>query len=173
MLQNVKTSMGIIFSEKRYRVIALISTFVMALLYIYASQIITFFPDGSVYFEFSPLRIFTIIVVSTLFGFVVPMQLYALKIAKSRAKESGAAFSGIITGMLGMSCCAPILPSLLVFFGFSGTFLLSLNMALQRYLIPLSLLSILLLILSISLLSKNITSICKINSTSLKRETCD
>lgn len=162
MIESIKKSVRIVFSYRRYKIIFLITALLMAFLYINAGQIITFFPDG-VYFEFSPIRIFTIIAVSILFGLVLPMQLYSLKMASVRIKEGGITTSGVLTGMLGMSCCAPVLPSLLVLAGFSGTFLLSLNTLLQQYLLPLSLLSILLLLISVHLLSKNIAGVCKIS----------
>lgn len=162
MLKEINDVLKMVLSNRRYQVISLLSFLSIALLYINASQLITVFPDG-VYFEFSPIRIFTIAAVSGLFSLVVPLQIYSIKIASLKAKQSGATFGGVLTGMLGMSCCAPVIPSLLILLGFSGTSLLSLNTSLQTYLIPLSFLSIILLMMSLLMLSKGLAKGCKIN----------
>jgi hypothetical protein len=57
---------------------------------------------------------------------------------------------GVLIGTASMSCCAPvILPTLLSLVGFSGTAILSVNLTIHRFFVPLALLAALLLAYSI------------------------
>ncbi len=124
------------------------------------------FPDG-IFFELSLIRIVTLINISILFGIVVAMQVYFVSISKFRTREAGVAAGGLLTGMFALTCCAPLLPTFLVLFGFSGTFLLSTTAFFGKYLIYFSLLSIGLLLVSIYILSRSLTVVCK---TDIKRK---
>ena len=162
MVNKIKTAFHIVFENKFYIFIAVVSAIVMALLYLFASQTITFFHDG-IFFEFNLIRIITLATISTLFGIVIAMQVFFLRISTLRVKETGAAAGGMLTGMLAMSCCAPVLPSVLVLFGFSGTFLLSTTAFFGKYLLYFAALSTGLLLLSVVVLSRSLTSVCKVN----------
>ncbi|MBI4894888.1 MAG: hypothetical protein HY831_00170 [Candidatus Aenigmarchaeota archaeon] len=163
MFEKFKTSFQIVFEDKKYIAIAAFSAIVMAFVYLFASQTITFFPDG-IFFEVNYIRLATLFVLSGLFGIVISMQAYFIRLSLFRAKEAGTTAAGLLTGMLAMTCCAPILPSILVLFGFSGAFLLSTTAFFGKYLIYFSLISISLLLFSIYILSRNLTALCKVNA---------
>ncbi|MBI4895291.1 MAG: hypothetical protein HY831_02235 [Candidatus Aenigmarchaeota archaeon] len=162
MFSKIKTSFGIVFREKKYILFAGICAFLMSILYMFTSQIITIFSDG-VFFELSLIRITTLLAISILFGIVLAMQVYFVRISSFRAKEAGVAAGGLLTGMFALTCCAPVLPTFLVLFGFSGTFLLSTTAFFGKYFLYFSFLSIGLLLISVIVLSRSLTDICKIN----------
>ena len=71
--------------------------------------------------------------------------------------------AGTVTGILSVSCCAPLLiPTLLSFIGFSGTALVTFNIAVRDYLTPLAVLSIALMVVSILLVARTVTAVCKV-----------
>jgi hypothetical protein len=75
-----------------------------------------------------------------------------------------------VSGILSISCCAPLLiPGLLSFVGFSGTTLASLNASMRAYTTPLALASILLMAGSVGLVSHTITATCRLSAPSPKQ----
>ena len=71
--------------------------------------------------------------------------------------------AGTVTGILSVSCCAPLLiPSLLSFIGFSGTALVMFNITVRDYLGPLAILSIVLMAVSSVLVARTVTAVCKV-----------
>jgi hypothetical protein len=90
----------------------------------------------------------------------VPLQVAA--ILKVRA-ALGAASSlvGTVAAVAGVSCCAPLLlPALLSFVSFSGTALLGFNASVRRLAGPLELASVVLMVVSIALVSRTLTTAC-------------
>ena len=166
MFENVRTAFRIVFDDKRYIILAIFCSVLMGIFYTFSSQMITFFL-GSVYFDFNAIRLVTLLLLSGLFGIVISMEIYFIKISIFRAREAGVAIGGVVAGMFALTCCAPVLPSLLVLFGVSGTFLLSTTAFFGKYLIYISLISIGLLLISIYILSRSLTSVCK---TGIKRK---
>jgi hypothetical protein len=161
MLKEMKRALRLVFKDKRYALLAAGASAAIAVLYLFAGQVIAFFPEG-VYFEQNLSKLGSVAVLSALFGIVIAMQVYFLKQSAVRAKESGMAFGGTVSGLFAMSCCAPVLPSVFVLAGFSGTALLSMTAFFGKYFLQLVLLSAGLLIASVIMLSKNITGVCKV-----------
>ena len=159
---NIGKSLGLMFSSSRiYYAITGISGILIALFYLFVGQIIVFFPQG-IYIEPSPLRLGTVGILSVLFGLVMSMTVYNLRLARLSARGGGAGFGGALTGMLTCGCCAPVLPGILVLFGFTGTSLLSINTALQIYILPLSIVRIAALYISIRMMARTITMRCEV-----------
>ena len=92
----------------------------------------------------------------------LPLEVAAIAKARSAASTAGGLF-GTVFGVLSMSCCAPlILPALLSFLGFSGMALLQVNVTVYEWTTPLTLASIVLMVLSIGLVSRTITAVCEL-----------
>jgi hypothetical protein len=87
-----------------------------------------------------------------LFGLLVPLLVYATRLAAATASQTGGTALGAVFGTVSMTCCAPvILPALLSLLGFSGTTILRLNQITNRFWLPLAVAGIILL--SYSLIS--------------------
>lgn len=162
-MRTVIQAVTIVFSDKKNIVLAFVAGSLFAAIFIFASGMVTFFPEGP-FIEFQPLRIATLIALTLLAGFVVPMQWYAIGKARAGLKGSTSSFGGIFIGIATMSCCTPLLlPAILAFGGFSGTQLLFFNMTLRQYVLPLSILSIFLLSISLFLVSRSVVAACNID----------
>lgn len=159
-MRKIKEAFIIVFEKRFYVALAVFSSLLIGLLYLISSQIIAFFPDG-IFFEFNLIKLTLLTGISALFGIVFSMQVFFLRLSKIRAKETGTAVGGVMTGFFTMSCCTPILPSLLAFFGVSGSFLISTTAFFGKYLYYFSALSFGLLLLSIFILSRSLTIVCK------------
>jgi hypothetical protein len=85
------------------------------------------------------------LIMALLFGLLLPLLIYAVRLAAAGAAQSGGTVLAAIFGTLSMTCCAPVvLPSILSFLGFSGTSILSVNETLNRFWLPLATISIIL-----------------------------
>jgi hypothetical protein len=110
----------------------------------------------------SPQELATVGALALLFGLLVPLQIAALARARSAASSIGGVV-GTITGILSLSCCAPLLiPAVLSFVGFSGTALIYFNVAMRDYSTLLSIGSIGLMLASIGFVSHTITATCAV-----------
>ncbi|MDQ2909583.1 MAG: hypothetical protein M3R39_00935, partial [Actinomycetota bacterium] len=99
------------------------------------------------------------------FGVVVPLQAAALRQlrATARARASAGLAVSSFTGLAAVSCCSPLLvPALVGLLGASGTTALSVNLAVHRWFLPLSLVSIGLLALSAVVAVRGLTRGCRI-----------
>lgn len=161
-MDNIRKTLVLVFSSRIYYLIAGLSGILIALFYLFVGQVIVFFPEG-IYIEPSPLRLGTIGILSVLFGLVAALTVYNFRLRRLSAKGGGAGFGGSLAGLLTCGCCAPVLPGILVLFGFTGTSLLSINTALQLYIIPLSILGIAVMFLSLKMMAKSISGKCEIN----------
>ena len=143
--------------------VGLLAASFFGIVFMLGTGMITFLPEGP-FIELNLLRISTLLALVTLSGLVVPMQLFAIRKAKNGLKTSPSGLGGLLTGFATMSCCAPLLlPALLSFIGFSGTQLLFLNTTLKQYILPLSMLSVILLFTSLLMVSRSVVASCKIN----------
>ncbi|PIY79857.1 MAG: hypothetical protein COY81_00485 [Candidatus Pacebacteria bacterium CG_4_10_14_0_8_um_filter_43_12] len=153
----------IVFYDKRNTFIGLLAATFFGTFFVLGTGMVTFFPEGP-FIEFNLLRLSTLFALVVLSGLVVPMQLFAIRKAKSGLKTSASGLGGLMTGIATMSCCAPLLlPALLSFIGFSGTQLLFFNTTIRQYVLPLSLFSVALLSLSLLLVSRSVVASCKID----------
>lgn len=139
------------------------SSLAMLTVFLWSSQVISVTRQGIHLF---PQLHFIVAaaVIAVLFGLLIPMQVYAVRLAVSSARAAGGTALGGVLGVASMSCCAPvIIPSLLSLLGFSGTTILSLNLFLERFWLPLATLSAILLAFSLVSLSDAITQGCRIH----------
>lgn len=163
MKNEVIQAINLVFSDKKNILIGLLSAVFFGTVFVLGTGMITFFPEGP-FIEFQPLRIATLLALALLSGLVVPLQWFAIKKAKSSLKTSTGSFGGTLTGIATMSCCTPLLlPALLSFIGFSGTQLLFFNMTIRQYVLPLSLLSVGLLLVSLKMASHSVVAACRLD----------
>ena len=87
--------------------------------------------------------------------------MFALRVALTGVRETGGTVLGFLVGGVSISCCTPVLlPALLSLVGFSGTSILSVNLTVHRYFVPLALLGTMLLILSLASTADSLSSTC-------------
>jgi len=117
----------------------------------WAGQIVVRVPIGGLYWDLQPPRLAAIAAISLGFGIVVPLQAAALRQLRAGARARAGAGLAVssLTGLAAVSCCSPLLvPAVVGLVGASGTTALSVNLAVHRWFLPLSLVSIGLLALS-------------------------
>lgn len=152
-----------VFSEKKNVALGIISAFSFGAIFAFGSGMITFFPEGP-FIELKPLRFVTFVLLALLSGITVPMQWYVFQKVRGGLKTTTTGIGGMLAGTATMSCCAPLLlPAFLSFLGFSGIQLLSLNMAIRQYILPLSFFSITLLFISLVMASRNVVATCRVD----------
>lgn len=160
---TILQAIEVVFYDKRNLLLGLLAASFFGTVFVLGTGMVTFFPEGP-FIEFQPLRIATLIALTLLAGFVVPMQWYAIQKARAGLKGSTSSFGGILIGIATMSCCTPLLlPAILAFVGFSGTQLLFFNMTIRQYILPLSLLSVTLLFVSLLMVSRSVVASCRID----------
>ena len=134
----------------------------MLLLLLWSGELLQHYPYGWE-FHAAPEQLLSIAVLSALFGLLLPLEGAALAKARDAAGAVGGT-AGTVFAVLSVSCCAPFLiPALLSFIGFSGTALLSFNGTVRQIATPLTLLSILLLVLSIGFVARTVTAACRLD----------
>jgi hypothetical protein len=158
-MPDVPLALNIAFARPWSYVVAVLSAGSMALLLVWSSGLLTQYPTGWEVTA-SPQEILTVVAIALLFGLLVPLEISALTKARNAVGTVGGV-AGAVTGILSLSCCAPLLiPSLLSFVGFSGTALVAFNLTVRDYLGPLAMLSAALMAGSVLLVSRSITSAC-------------
>jgi hypothetical protein len=168
-MANIPLALAIGFARPRAYLVASISALGMALVLVWGSGLLAHYPTGWVVIA-APEELVTIGSLSLLFGVLVPLEVAALKKARGGVGIAGG-LAGTATGILSVSCCAPLLiPTLLSFVGFSGTALVTFNITVRDYLAPLAVLSIALMVASIALVSRTVTAACKVPAPSALRE---
>lgn len=136
-----------------------------AVLLAWAGQVAVRSPIGGLYWDLQPSRLAAISAISLGFGVVVPLQAAALRQLRAAARARAAAGLTVssFTGLAAVSCCSPLLvPALVGVLGASGTTALSINLAVHRWFLPLSLVSIGLLAVSAVLALRGLTRSCRI-----------
>jgi hypothetical protein len=167
-MSRVALALAIAFERPWAYVVALGSAVGMAALLLWSSGLLVHYPSGWEVLA-TPPELATMGVLSALFGLLVPLQVAALTKARSAAGTVGG-LAGAVTGILSLSCCAPLLiPALLSFVGFSGTALVRFNATVSQLAVPLTLGSIALMLGSIGLVSYTITGACKVPMASAGR----
>jgi hypothetical protein len=139
----------------------LLTAALTAALYAYAGQIVTVYGDGTVYVDTEPTHLAALVVLSLLMGLLLPLQAFALRRAAWGLRQGSTGVVGLVAGLGSLSCCSPlILPTVLSFAGFSGTSLLTMNVTLYRYFLPLAALSVAFLLLSLLLAARDVARVC-------------
>jgi hypothetical protein len=168
-MADVPLALAIGFARPWAYVVALVSAVAMATLLIWGSGLLAHYSTGWVVIA-APEELATIGSLSLLFGMLVPLEVAAVTKARSAVGVAGG-LAGTVTGILSVSCCAPLLiPTLLSFVGFSGTALVTFNITVRDYLAPLAALSIVLMVASIALVSRTVAAACKVPSPPALRE---
>jgi hypothetical protein len=136
----------------------------LVLLNLWSSQVLVIGKQSvSVFVE--PLFIIAALLMSLLFGVLVPLEIYAFRTASALAAQTGGTALGALVGVASMTCCAPVLlPSVLSLLGFSGVTILGLNATLNRFWVPLATLSIILLIYSLVATIRSLEAPCRLGS---------
>lgn len=154
-------ALAIAFERPWAYLVALASAGGMVVLLLWSSGLLAHYPSGWELLA-TPGESATIGLLAALFGLLVPLQIAALRTARSAAGTVGG-FAGIVTGILSVSCCAPLLiPAMLSFAGFSGTSLIRFNATVSGLATPLTLVSIGLMLASVFLVSHTITAACRV-----------
>jgi hypothetical protein len=160
-MADISLALAIGFRRPWAYVLALGAALAMALLLVWGSGLLAHYSTGWVVIA-DPEEMATLAILSVLFGMLVPLEVAAVTKARSLVGVAGG-LAGTLTGILSVSCCAPLLiPTLLSFVGFSGTALVTFNLVVRDYLGPLAVLSIVLMGLSIVLVARTITAVCKL-----------
>lgn len=124
---------------------ALVAFAAMAVLYLWSSQVLVI-SRGGVSVLPEPRFIAAALIMAALFGLLVPLLVYAGRLAAASTSQAGGTALGAILGTVSMTCCAPVLlPAILSLVGFSGTAILQLNQTLNRFWMPLAVAGIILL----------------------------
>jgi len=158
---EIRLALAIAFAHRRAYLLALLSAIGLALLLVWGSGLLAHYPTGWVVVA-DPEEAATVAALSILFGMLVPLEVAALTKARSVVGVAGG-LAGTVTGILSVSCCAPLLiPTLLSFVGFTGTALVTFNITVRDYLEELAVLSLVLMAASVALVSRTIAAVCKV-----------
>jgi len=156
---DVPLALAIAFARPWAYALAAVSVAGMALLLLWSSGLLVHYRTGWEVVA-SAQELLTVGVISLLFGLLMPLEVAAVTKVRS-AVGAAAGAAGALTGILSVSCCAPLLiPSLLSFVGFSGTALVTFNLTVRDYMGPLALASIVLMVGSILLVARTVTAAC-------------
>jgi hypothetical protein len=160
-MADIPVALAIGFARPWAYLLAVCAALAMALLLVWGSGLLAHYPTGWVVIA-DPEEMATLVALSALFGVLVPLEVAALTKARGVVGVAGG-LAGTLTGILSVSCCAPLLiPTLLSFVGFSGTALVTFNVAVRDYLAPLAILSIALMAVSVALVARTVTAVCKL-----------
>lgn len=159
---QIRLAFAIAFASPGAYLIGLAGGLAMLALLVWSGGFVEYFPATGWDVYASPQETVTVVILSGLFGVLLPLQVAAVAKARSAASTTTGAL-GTVFGVLSMSCCAPlILPALLSFVGFSGMTLLQVNVAVHEWATPLTLASIAFMLLAIGLVSRTLTAACSI-----------
>jgi hypothetical protein len=160
-MADIPLALAIGFERPRAYVIAVVAAIGMGALLVWGSGLLAHYPTGWVVIA-DPEEMATIASLSILFGMLVPLEIAALTKARNVVGVAGG-LAGTLTGILSVSCCAPLLiPTLLSFVGFTGTALVTFNITVRDYLGPLAILSLVFMAASIVLAARTVTAACKV-----------
>lgn len=161
-MQTLKIALSVAFERPRTYVLAVIGGAAMLVLLLWSGELLKHYPYGWE-FHAAPEQLVSIGALSALFGLLLPLESAALVRARDAAGAVGGT-AGTVFALLSVSCCAPFLiPALLSFVGFSGTTLLAFNGTMRQLAMPLTLASVLLLLVSIGLVSRTLTAACRLD----------
>lgn len=138
-------ALRLVFGQRRYAVAAFSLCPIVVIFYAWAAQVFTIDRHGiSTLFE--PDVMVAIVTLASLLAIALPLQFYAFRLHIAGASETSSNVLGFLLGTASMSCCAPVLlPGVLSLIGVSGATILSINVTVHRYFVPLAALSALLL----------------------------
>lgn len=156
------TAVRLVYGRPGNILFGLIAFAVMGTFYLWSSQVLAFSGHG-VSVLVAPTFIAAAAIMALLFGFLLPLEVYAFRLAVSTTTQTGGTVLGAIAGTTSMTCCAPvILPSVLSLLGFSGTSILGINSTLNRYWVPLATISVILLTYAIMSVIRSLNLECEL-----------
>ncbi len=155
----VRTVVG----QPAYVALGALSFIALTLLYLWSSQVLIV-NAGGISLLVEPSFVVAAIVMSSIFGVLIPLQAYAVRRAKILTAQTGGTALGALLGMTSMSCCAPVLlPSFLSLLGFSGVTILSVNLQVHRFWLPLATVSTVLLAFSLLSTVRSLEETCRVD----------
>jgi hypothetical protein len=155
-------ALRLVFRNPYYVALGLASFLALAVLYLWESQVLIIGADGISWFV-EPSFVAAALIMSLLFGLLLPLQLHAFRLAAASARQTGGTALGVLVGTASMTCCAPVLlPSILALLGFSGTAILGINGVLHRYWLPLATIGVVLLTYSLYSVIDSLTLACTV-----------
>jgi hypothetical protein len=154
-------ALRLVFGRWRYATAALLLVPLVAIFYAWSAQVIIVDRRG-VSMLIEPDVMVAIAILAFLLAVSLPLQVYALRLAIAGVREAGSSILGLLVGTASMSCCAPVLlPAVLSLIGFSGTTILSVNVGIHRYFVPLAALSAVLLGYSVLATASSLGHACE------------
>jgi hypothetical protein len=162
-MSGAGTAARIVFRDPFNLALALVAALGCAAFLCWSGQIVSRAPLGGLYWDLQTSRLVAIAAISLAFAVAVPLQLAALRQARTAARlGSGAGFAvASLSGIAAVSCCSPlILPTILGFLGATGTTVLDANLTAHRYFLPLSAASVALLLLSSAVALRDLGRAC-------------
>lgn len=153
---------GLVYRSGWNKALAVLAFVAMAILYLWSSQVLIFAQGGlSIFAE--PRYIAAALIMAALFGLLIPLEVYAFRLAAATVSQTGGTVLGAIVGTTSMTCCAPvILPSLLSLAGVSGASILGINSTLNRFWLPLATVSVILLLYSLVSVVQSLNLECEL-----------
>lgn len=163
-------ALRLVYSNRAYLAAAAVLFGAVLLFYLWSAQVLIFSGSGPVVLV-EPDLIGAAMLLAVLFAISLPLQVYALRLALSSTRQTGGTILGLLVGGVSMSCCTPVLlPALLSLIGFSGTSILSVNLAVHRYFVPLTLLGVALLAYSMASTAASLADTCAVPHYDVQRD---
>ena len=144
-----------------YVVAALMITLAVMSFLVWSANIITVFPTGGLFINADLFTVVAVVATALLLGLSIPLHWYAWRRAVASARGRGISALAALFSVGALSCCAPLLlPGVLSIIGVSGTTILSLNLRLHQYRLPLLALAVALLIVSLGTGARGVVRAC-------------
>jgi hypothetical protein len=161
-MRGAGTAARLVFRDPFNLALALVAALGCAVLLCWSGQIVTRAPLGGLYWDLDTQRLVAIAAISVAFGIAVPLQVAAVRQARAARLRAGAGFAlASLSGLAAVSCCSPlVLPTILAFLGATGTSILDANLAAHRWFLPLSAVSVGLLVLTSALALRDLGRAC-------------
>jgi hypothetical protein len=164
-MSGAATAARLVFRDPFNLALGLVAALGCAVLLCWSGQIVTRAPLGGLYWNLDSERLAAIAAISLAFGVAVPLQLAAVRQARAAARlRAGAGFAlASLSGVAAVSCCSPlVLPAILSFLGATGTTVLDANLEAHRWFLPLSAISVGLLVLTSALALRDLGRACAV-----------
>ena len=150
-----------VYHRPGYLAAAVILALVSATLLAWSGQVVTVFPQGGVFIDADIWTVLGLLGAAVLLGVTLPLHWFAWRRSAGTAAAQGMGVLGTVFSVGSLSCCAPLLvPSLLSLLGFSGASLLSLNLRLHQFRLPLTLTALAFLAVSFAMGVANVNRAC-------------
>ena len=161
-MSGAGTAARLVFRDPFNLALGLVASLGCAVLLCWSGQVVTRAPLGGLYWNLGTQRLVVIAAISLAFGLAAPLQLAAIRQARAARLRAGAGFAlASLSGIAAVSCCSPlVLPAILGFLGATGTTVLDANLDAHRWFVPLSAVSVALLVLTSALALRDLGRSC-------------